>query len=444
MKTRIIENAVIVAEPLNGDFKTGDSVAIVGEKIAAVGPADEIRTAYADADVLDAGGCVLLPGLVDAHTHLYGALIGAKPPVSLPPQNFPEVLDRVWWQWDKALTETDIEISAQIGCASSLRCGITTIFDHHASPSTAPGSLSVLAETIEDCGLRACLAYEVSDRDGKTAFEEGVAENTRFIAEVIKRQDSLFRGLFGLHAVFSLSDQSLRRCGEELIDTGVGCHMHMAEHITEVQKFARTHSQPIPEYLRDIGLLRPNSVLAHTVHISEDDIQTMTSAGAFNVHNPMSNLSNGVGIAPVNRMIQMQQPVCLGSDGFFDLPQEAVLAKIMQITASGNPSAFSDKQALVMLYDHNIQLAENIFGCRLGKIAPQYTADLILVAYDPVAPIFPENQISHVLNALTSGTVRTVMVNGFVVMQEGELMGIDEGLLHERAQSSAQDIWSRF
>ncbi len=444
MKKFLIENAVLVTDPLEGTLVHDQSVVIEGDGIAEVGLGAALRQSHPDAERIDGKGQWLLPGLVDAHTHLYGALIGAKPPAADPPQNFPQVLERVWWPWDRMLTPADNALSARIGCVASLHNGITTIFDHHASPGAVENSLSLLAEEIEHCGLRACLAYEVTDRNGLPGRDAGMAENRRFILECRSRQDDRIRGLYGLHAVFSLSDESLRLCADEAADLGTGCHLHVAEHLTEVQKFARDHTVSILEFLAEIGMLGPQTLLAHTVHIDDRGIDLLRTTGTFNVHNPLSNLNNGVGIAPVSRMLARGQPVCLGTDGFNDLPQEARLAKLLQISAQGNPGAFTDEQALKMLYGNNTRLAETIFGCRLGRVAAGYTADLILVAYDPVAPVEHVNRYGHILGALTAGQVRTAFVGGKPVLQDGVVLGIDEERLHSQARSACREIWGRF
>lgn len=440
--TILIENAVVIPDPLEAEFHTDQAVAIDGEEIAAVGPAEALRDRYPQAEVLDGKGGFLLPGLIDAHTHLYAALSAGMPGPSEPPRTFPQILERVWWQFDKALREDDVVISALVGSVHSLRSGITTLFDHHASPLAVPDSLSWLAEGVEQIGLRACLAYEVSDRDGPVSRDQGIDENRRFIRELQERHHPLLRGMFGLHAVFSLSDETLRRCADEATSLGVGCHMHMAEHHPEVVKFAETHDQTIAEFLREIGLLKPSTLVAHTVHVEEPDIRVLVEMETFNVHNPKSNMGNGVGIAPVAGMLELGQPVGLGSDGFYDIPVEMDTAKRLQTLRAGDPSAFSDSLALKLVYDHNARFAERVFGCRLGKIAEGYAADVILVDYRPMTPVREENLAGHIVAALGSGP-HTALVGGSVVMRDGNILGIDEAELTERSQVQATEFWAR-
>jgi len=439
----LIENATVVTDPLADEFLRAQSVAVEEEEIKAVGPSAELKVDYPQAYLLDGTGSLLLPGLIDGHTHLYAALTLGMPAVDKPPHNFPQVLRRIWWRWDKALRDADIYLSAIVGSIASLRSGITTILDHHASPMAVPDSLSRVAAGVEECGLRACLAYEVSDRDGPISCDQGIAENRRFIAETKSRKGNLIRGLFGLHAVFSLSDRTVQRCAEEAMELGVGCHLHMGEHLPEVRKFAKEHEQSIAQFLAEIGVLGPTTLVAHTVHVDRAAIETLKATGTFNVHNPKSNMSNGVGIAPVADMIAMGQPVGLGSDGFYDIPQEMVAASLLQTLSSRDPSAFSGRMALKLVYDHNVRFAEQLFGCRLGKVAPGYAADLILVPYDPPTPIDRDNLANHLLTALNRERVKTVLVNGRLVMRDGEVLGVDEAQVMAQARSQAAKLWGR-
>lgn len=443
MERILITNATVVSDPLKGEFHRDTGIMIERTEIAALGPVVELEASHPRATRIDARGMLLLPGLIDAHTHLYSALILAMPAMDRPPQNFPEVLSRIWWRWDKVLSDDDVYASALVGSIASLRSGITTIIDHHASPTRVPGSLSRIASAVDECGLRACLAYEVSDRDGTVSRDQGIAENRRFIQETKRRGGDRLKALFGLHAVFSLSDETLHRCAEETADLGVGCHMHVAEHLTEVQKFARDHPQSIVQFLADTGILGPQTLLAHTVHISDEDIELLRATETFNVHNPRSNMGNGVGIAPVAKAVAMSQPTGLGSDGFFDMPQEIVLARLLQTLNSGNPSAFSDHDALTLAYSHNVRFAEKVFGCRLGKIAPGYKADLVMVGYEPTTPLEGANLSSHIVSALTGGQINAVLVDGKLVLHDGEVVGVDAARALALAHGSAKRLAER-
>ncbi len=309
MTTWLIEDARVVADPLAGCYDPNQSVVVEGECILEVGEPSILRDKFPQAYSINACGAFLLPGLIDAHTHFYSALTYGMPLLGEAPQNFPGVLSEVWWKFDKALTNTDSYLSALVGGVLSIRAGITTIFDHHASPNAIPDSLDALTQAIDQCGLRACLSYEATDRDGSERFKVGVAENIRFIQEVNAKHSNLLKGLFGMHAVFSLSDESIHYCVEQMAGLDAGYHIHMAEHQTEVARFSKSHSQTIPEFLNECGVLGPKTITAHTVHITKAELTYSRKTSTFNVHNPRSNIGNGVGIAPVAMMFEQGQSV---------------------------------------------------------------------------------------------------------------------------------------
>jgi putative selenium metabolism protein SsnA len=438
----VIRNATVVSDPLSGAFTPNCNVIIEGGEIVSVSR-DAPGRASRGATRLDGSGMLLLPGLIDAHTHLYASLTLGMPGKGKPPRSFPEVLRRVWWKWDKLLKHEDVYVSALVGCLASIRNGITTIVDHHASPSAIADSLSWVAAGAEACGLRACLAYEVTDRGGKRRRDEGIRENRRFLKDVRSGGSDLLRGLFGMHAVFSLSDESLRRCADEANDLGVGCHMHVAEHSLEVERFAEDHPEGIFKFLSRIGVLGPTTLLAHTVHLSRRDVRDLIRTGTFNVHNPLSNMGNGVGIAPIAEMLALGQPVGLGSDGFYDIPREMVIARSLQTLGERNPSGFSDEDSLRLVYDHNARFVGRLYGHRFGKVAPGYTADLILLDYEPATPLNRHNCASHILAALGGGTVDTSIIAGRVVMRGREIQTVDEQKTLAKARGVAQGIWDR-
>ena len=440
----LIENAQIIQNPLNPILNPDYGVLIENNSITEVGSVRELCNRFPDAKHFDGRGQLVLPGLIDAHTHMYSALTSCMPLHEENPQIFHEVLTRLWWKFDKALIdEEDIAVSTLIGSIASLKSGITTIIDHHSSPNCVSNSLDLIAENTRKCGLRSCLAYETSDRDGSDICNEAIKENIRFIKSTKSDDWTMLQGLFGLHAVYSLSDSTLRNCAYLSKELDAGFHMHMAEHNKEVEQFSQTHKQSIPEFLFETGILGPKTVLAHTVHINSDDIEILKDTKTNNVHNPHSNMSNGVGTAPIVDMLKAGQPVGLGSDGFYDLPKEMIYAKLLQTMKYGNPSTFSDQMALTLVYDHNVQIAEKIFGCHLGKIAPGYKADIIFIDYHPFTPVIKSNLTSHIFSALVSGQVQNVLINGQFAVKDGLVTGVDEEKIRNQSIEVADRIWKR-
>src|SRR5512133_199930 len=218
----LITNATLVTWEKPNRVLPGWGIYIADGKSADLGPDTELRKCYPDAPLLDARGQMVFPGNICAHTHFYGTFSRGMAIPGNAPANFSQILEKLWWPLDKSLTEDDVRYSALLCLVDAIRHGTTTLIDHHASPHFIDGSLDVIADAVEQAGVRASLCYEVTDRDGPEKAKSGIAENARFI----KRDKSpLLGAAFGLHAALTLSDETLDLCraavGEE-----VGFHTH--------------------------------------------------------------------------------------------------------------------------------------------------------------------------------------------------------------------------
>src|SRR5437764_9002129 len=185
MSDILIGNGTVVT--LGGDNQLIEQGAVLvrGSRIAAIGSDTALRQQYPGAQYVDANEGLIMPGFLCTHTHFYGAFARGMPISGAPPRSFPEILERLWWRLDKLLTLEDTRASAEIFMADAIRSGTTCVVDHHASPNAVEGSLDVIADAVEQAGIRACLAYEVSDRDGPRVIAEGMRENERFIRSLL-------------------------------------------------------------------------------------------------------------------------------------------------------------------------------------------------------------------------------------------------------------------
>ena len=204
----------------------GQALLVEGDRIARMAPPEEIPGPFDR--VLSARGKLVLPGLVNAHMHYYSTLVRGLGKAA-PSANFQEVLDNLWWRLDRKLSLDDVEMSARVILVDAIRKGTTTLVDHHASPGAVRGSLGRLAKAVQESGLRSCLCYEVSDRDGDAVIDEGLEENADFARACAAGEDPQLRALFGLHAAFTLSDRTLERASRLGKELGVGFHVHVAE-----------------------------------------------------------------------------------------------------------------------------------------------------------------------------------------------------------------------
>src|SRR5512138_2742909 len=225
----LITNATLVTWEKPNRVLPGWGIYIADGKIADLGPDAELRKRYPDAPLLDARGQMVFPGNICAHTHFYGAFSRGMAIPGDPPANFMQILERLWWKLDRALTLEDSQYSALVALADAIRHGTTTLIDHHASPTTIDGSLDALAEAAAESGLRVGLCYEVTDRNGQDGARAGIAENVRFLKRLRASPSPKLGASFGLHAAFTLSDDILAACQAAIVGLETGFHIHLAE-----------------------------------------------------------------------------------------------------------------------------------------------------------------------------------------------------------------------
>jgi cytosine/adenosine deaminase-related metal-dependent hydrolase len=296
-------------------------IAITGGTVVTLDPPSvERRDLFLGAEprrCLDATGCLVQPGLAIAHTHLYSGLARGMPGPSEPTRSFREILERVWWRLDVALDARSLRASAEVALLDAALSGTTAVIDHHESPSFIDGSLDVLAEAASAVGVRAALCYGATDRHGREGAIAGLAECERAIAAGLP-------AMAGLHAGFTVSDETIEAAADLARRRGAWLHVHVAEDGCDAGSFDR---------LDRAGAVGPKTILAHGVHLTASERERATEAGAWIVHNPRSNLQNAVGYANV---ATLGPRVALGTDGMDgDLFAEARAAHLRGRDAYG-------------------------------------------------------------------------------------------------------------
>jgi putative selenium metabolism protein SsnA len=441
----LITNATVVTGEIQNRVLPDQAVLISGGRIEAIGPTRQLEKSYPKSRKLDARGQLLMPGSICAHTHFYALLargLGLPAPA---PRDFPEILERLWWPMDAALSEEDIRISALLSLADAIRHGTTTIFDHHASAGYVDGALDVIADAVLRAGVRGVLCYEVSDRHGATAADAGIKENVRFMRRLEADPNPRLAAMFGLHASLTLSGATLQAC-RAAAPSDAGFHVHVAEHEQDQYDSLAKSKMRVVERLNNHGLLGPRSIAAHCVHVDAAEIALLNQTGTSVAHQPRSNMNNAVGIAPVESMLRSGVRVCLGNDGFADsMWQEWKAAYLLQKAGSRDPRRMDGGQIMHMAINMGGDLASAFFpGESIGQVAPGGAADLILVDYPSPTPVTSENLAWHVLFGFQSGMVSTTIAAGKVLMKDRKLTTLDETALAGRARELAPRIWRRF
>jgi putative selenium metabolism protein SsnA len=396
-----------------------------------------------DEEEINLAGKLIIPGMVCAHTHLYSALARGMPAPPRTPSNFKETLELIWWRLDRGLDEETIYWSAMAGAMDAARAGTTCLFDHHASPSHISGSLQIVREAIEKVGLRAVLCYEVTDRGGTQEREKGLDENLALLswaprspAPASQTTPTLFRGMVGAHASFTMSDESLEYCAELMQAFDAGLHIHVAEDRWDVVDARSRYNLGVVERLAKHGALNSRTILAHGIHLSDEDIEIARSAGVYFAHNPRSNMNNRVGYAPVAKF---GDRVVLGTDGIgADMFEEARFAFFKGRDASAGFGA--DEWLRVLANNH--RLASEAFGGDLGSLRVGSIADLTVLDYRSPTILTAENLAWHLVFGMNSASVESVMVNGKFVIRNRQ-SALDDPDLYERARAASKKLWAK-
>jgi cytosine/adenosine deaminase-related metal-dependent hydrolase len=383
-----------------GPDRKGRCVIVVDGRVA--------ETAPVGSPVLSCPNGDILPGAVCAHTHIYSGLAHyGMPPLRPPPQDFIQILERVWWRLDRAIDRKILRASARDYVARALLAGTTTLVDHHESPYLIEGSLSILAEVCQDLGARALLCYGATERNfGREEAKRGLAECRRAMAS------ALVRGAVGLHASFTVSDDTVREAGELARELGTVLHVHVAEDVADVHDACRRGAAGPLERLLALGAIVPGSILAHGVHLSLEQVCLADAAGCWLVHNPRSNEGNRVGYA---RNLSAARKVALGSDGWSPdmVEEEAALLRLA--------GEYSDTGVVGRLAAGHGLAAER-FGAVAQALTPGALGDVVV---------------------RERGQVRHVVVGGRLVVNDGVLVNGDMESIVASARSEAARLWER-
>ncbi|MBM3293707.1 MAG: putative aminohydrolase SsnA [Candidatus Aminicenantes bacterium] len=438
----LIANGPIFTGGEDFDLLEGHGLLIGDGRVAKIAPLTEIRSE--NARLLDARGKLVMPGLVNAHMHFYSTLVRGLGKAA-PARDFGEVLRNLWWRLDRKLTLEDTYHSALLMMLAAVRRGATTLIDHHASPGAITGSLDRIARAGTETGLRIGLAYEISDRDGPEAAAEGLAENAAAVRFCREHGGEHLRALVGLHASFTLSDETLDRAAALAAERGVGCHIHAAEAAGDQEDCRTRHGLRVVERLRRRGILGPKTIAAHAVHVDRAEVETLAASGTMVVHNPQSNLNNAVGIADIVAMKKAGVLVGLGTDAMtVDMLEELRVAIWAQHYGRGDPSQ-GFGEATGALFAGNPAIAERVWGLPLGRIREGGPADVVLVDYDPPTPLDKASVLGHLVFGASQSTVDTTIVAGRVLMENKRLkLDIDEERVAVRSRELAAALWERF
>ena len=421
-------------------FVENGAVAIEGTKIAAVGETEAIKKQYGDAEFIDAKGGVIMPAFINTHEHIYSAMARGLSIKGYNPKGFLDILDGQWWTIDRHLTLEQTKYSAVETLISCIRNGVTTVFDHHASFGQIGGSLFTIADVAKELGVRACLCYEISDRDGMDKARESVMENAEFIRYALKDDTDMIAGMMGMHAQFTISDATMELAAANKPDE-VGYHIHVAEGIEDLHDCLKKYGKRIVDRLMDFNILGEKTLLGHCIYINPHEMDLIKDTNTMVVHNPESNMGNACGCPPTMELVHRGILTGLGTDGYtHDMIESYKVANVLHKHHLCDANA-AWGEVPKMLFENNAAIANRYFKTPIGVLKEGAAGDVIVVDYNPPTQLDASNINGHILFGMTGRDVVTTVANGRVLMKDREIKVIDVEEAMAKCREESAKLW---
>lgn len=434
----IFKNAIVLT--MDEDYRIYDpgTVVVKGDSIVDVGNQEELLEQYEADEIMSCKGKILMPGLINAHTHV---------PMTLLRGLADDLRLDVWLMGYMMPVEREfvspefVRLGTRLACAESIRSGVTTFVDMYYFESD-------VAEATAEAGLRAVCSQSVLKfpSPDATYYEESLAAAEDFIKQW--KGHPLIMPSIGPHAPYTCTDEILKACTELAVKYDVPLHIHIAETAGEVEDIREEYGMPVVPFVKKRGIFDAKVIAAHCVHIDEGEMRTIQHAGAGIAHNPSSNLKLASGFANVTRMLELQVNVGIGTDGpasnnDLDMVEEIRLASMVAKAASGDPTALPARQTLAMATSMGAKAVH--MDHLVGSIVRGKRADLILLDIDKLhnSPNFkrsPDCIYSQIVYAAKSTDISHMMVNGQWLMRERNLLTLNEDALIKEAQAYAEKI----
>ena len=421
----LIGNGRLFTRDEKNSFFENGAVVWKDNTIVEVGDFETLKKKYADAEFIDAKGGVIHPAFINTHEHIYSALARGLSIKGYAPNGFLEILDGLWWTIDRNLDNDLTKLSAEATYLECIKNGVTTIFDHHASFGEISGSLFAIEEAARDFGVRSVLCYEISDRDGKEKAHAAIKENVDFAKHALSLKDDFIKGMMGMHASFTISDETMELCRKEK-PKEIGYHIHVAEDILDLHRCLKEHGKRIVDRLYDWDVLGEKTLLAHCIYVNPHEMDLIRDTNTMVVHNPESNMGNACGCPPTMEIVHKGILTGLGTDGYtHDMIESWKVANILHKHHLVDPGA-AWAEVPEMLFQGNARIANRYFEKKLGVLEKGAAADIIITDYIPPTPMNAGNLNGHMLFGMNGRSVITTVGNGKVLMKNRELQGIDE------------------
>jgi cytosine/adenosine deaminase-related metal-dependent hydrolase len=388
-------------------------------------------------EIIDAQGRILTIPNVNFHDHIYSRLakgLVIKGDMS----NFPNILKNLWWKLDSLLDLEMIEASAKMAALESIQNGVTYIFDHHSSPNFAKDSLRAISKTLEDFNIRNVLCFETTDRNGTALRENGFEENINFLKNYTSDNS---KSLLGLHASFTLDDASLEMASKLVKENNWGIHVHLCEDKSDVDLSLEKYSAKPIQRVAKYNLLNDKSILAHGIHLDEDDFELIKKSGASLVFNIDSNMNNSVGLQKF-KMIPKEIPILIGTDGMHANIARSFKELFLQLRNAGL-SLDESFSFMIKTYFDQVNFIKKFFP-DFTNLQLNDRADFIIWDYVPPTPINENNFLGHYIYGILEKPIKTVVQNGNVLLDNFQIKNIDESKILNEVYSKGERLFKKF
>jgi len=402
------------------------AIEVENGRIKQIGKTDELKSK--NMEFFDLQGRLVLPGLLNPHHHLYSALATGLAPIGTT-ENFTQILENLWWRLDKSLDEESIYYSAIHGLLQSVKYGVTTIFDHHASMNAVSGSLTIIEKAFRKVGLKGLLCYEISDRMGEKAVPRQLDENIDFWST--HRQNPHVQGLLGLHANFTLSENTLTLIQKQK-PADLPVHIHCGEDRADFQYcIEQGYAGPV-DRLHEFGLLSKESLLAHCIHLSVTDYELIREIQPVVISNPESNANNSVGEMNIKKITKY----VLGTDGMTGNIPGTMCSHFLQWHGNIN-------RPLDILFKYPAEIVRRFFP-DAGVLEVGKRADLAITDYIPVTSINLDNLFYHLIFGVQGQPMYMTIADGKILYQGGEFKNLAEYETLDRIKHAAGKLHRKY
>ncbi len=387
-----------------------------------------------DGEIIDGKNKILLPSLINSHTHIYSTLVrGASIPFN--PKSFKDILEQLWWKFDSKLDNKTTYHSAMVYGLESLKNGVTSLIDHHASGIDILGSLGELKKAIVDTlGMRGIFCFETSDRFN---VDECIKENQTGLSY----DSSDAKGMFGLHASMSLSEETLNKVSDIIGNAPI--HVHVAESKEDEDDSLEKYNIRVVDRYNKHNLLNTDSILAHCVHINENEAKIISDKKAVIALNPTSNMNNAVGAFNIDIFRNNNIPILIGNDGLgTNIAKEWTYFFFAGKAGINNPVGIGFDELLSYINGSYDYFGRQM-GIRIGKIKKGYVADFVLVPYLNPTNMDKNNAFGHVFFGLFDNFKPScVIVKGKTLIENYKSI-FDEETLYKNARIASKALWER-